>query len=338
MQGSSLWKERGTRSSFEDALEVDVRESYSFPKVQVIPEVGRASFQVDGVERLTYHFGQGASRPFLFPLVGPSGATLTRMGHPNPGGHEHHKSVWFGHESIDGVNFWEEPVNSDVRIRHQSVELYHDADDFGGLVARLVWWARGRAVLRQELTVAVEPFASGEFALDLQSRFEALDRPVEFGRTNFGFLGVRVAKTLSEQFGGGSLRNEHGARGEAALFGKTSRWVDYSGPSKPGTVEGICYMDHPDNPNHPTAWHVRRDGWMGAAFNLGSTYGVAAGHPLDLRYRLFVHRGMPTSADLQSAWERFAQSLPFTVARGTGSGLPTLRRGTRPPEQVSVRG
>jgi hypothetical protein len=319
-------------------LEVEVRESYSFPKVQVIPEVDHASFQVDGVERVTYHFGQGMSRPFLFPLVGPSGAALTRMGHPNPVGHEHHKSVWFGHESIDGVNFWTEPVHSDVRIRHQSVVLYHDADDFGGMVAGLVWWAQGRAVLRQQLTVAIEPSASGEFALDLQSRFEALDRPVEFGRTNFGFLGVRVAKTLSEQFGGGSLRNEHDARGEAALFGKTSRWIDYSGPSKPGTVEGICFMDHPDNPNHPTAWHVRRDGWMGAAFNLASSFGVAQNHPLDLRYRLWIHRGMPAVGDLNSAWERFAQTPLYTVTRGSNSNPPILRRGTRPADQISARG
>jgi hypothetical protein len=303
-----------------------VTNPFSFPRVQVIPEVDRASFLVDGVERLVYHFGTGGSRPFVFPLVGPSGASLTRMGHPNPVGHEHHKSIWFGHQKIDGIDFWGERPNTDIRIRHQKVTLYHDGDMFGGLVAELAWWAHGHAVLRQQLTAAIEPLDGGELALDIQSRFEAVDLPIEFGQTNFGFLGVRVAKTLSEQFGGGTLRNDQGATGEASIFGKRSRWVDYSGLSKPGVTEGICYMDHPANTQHPTAWHVRRDGWMEAAFNFDSPHGVAADHPLELRYRLFVHRGIPSTNTLQIAWERFAATPPYQTSQGPGSVIPVLLR------------
>ena len=78
----------------------------SFPTVQALPEIDRASLRIDGVERVGYEFGSGTTRPFLFPIIGPSGRGLTRMGHPNPVGHEHHKSAWFGHEKVAGVNFW----------------------------------------------------------------------------------------------------------------------------------------------------------------------------------------------------------------------------------------
>jgi hypothetical protein len=308
--------------------EDDVSTRFTFPKVQVIPGIGRASFRVDGVERLAYEFGVGMSRPFFFPVVGRGGACLTRMGHPNPVGHEHHKSVWFAHQKVNGVNFWEERENSDVRLRHRRVTLYHDGDDFGGMVAEIDWWANGRRLLRQTLTVVLEPQDGRDLAIDFQTRFEAADGPVEFGQTNFGFLGVRVAKTISEQFGGGSLRNEHGAEGEAAIFGKTSRWVDYSGPSQPRTVEGLCYMDHPENPHHPSPWHVRRDGWMEAAFNLVTPYGVGSGHPLDLRYRLLVHDGEPSSVALNRAWERFAATRPYTSYKEPGTVLASLRRAT----------
>src|SRR5262249_22113693 len=128
-----------------------VRSAFRFPRVQVIPEPTRASFRVDGVERLGYDFGAAATRPFFYPVVGPSGATLTGMGHPNPVGHEHHKSVWFGHQKVNGVNFWEEPRNTDTRLRHRRVTLYHDGPDFGGLAADLEWWSQGRALLRQSL-------------------------------------------------------------------------------------------------------------------------------------------------------------------------------------------
>lgn len=303
--------------------------SFEFPRVQAIPGVGRATLLIDGVERAGYEFGEGLPRPFVYPLRGPSGAMLTRMGHPNPVGHEHHKSIWFGHVSVNGINFWEERPGSDVRVIHRRVLHYHDGAMFAGLVADLDWWAKGRSIMRQELTLAIEPLDRGEYVLDFQSRFTVVDGPVELGKTNFGFLGVRVAKTISEQFGGGQLRNDAGARGEKAIFGKTSRWVDYSGPSEAGVVEGICYLDHPDNPHHPSPWHVRQDGWMEAAFNLAEPSGLAKDHPLDLRYRLYVHRGMPDAGTLERAWQLFAVTPPYRVRKGPGDVIGTLERGAR---------
>src|SRR5262249_36545579 len=79
-------------------------------------------------------------------------------------------------------------------------------------------------------------------------RFEASGAAVELGQTNFGFLGVRVAKTMSERYGGGRLANADGATGEPAIFGKASRWVDYSGPAAPGRGRGDAY---PRPPRHP---------------------------------------------------------------------------------------
>ena len=36
--------------------------TYAFPRVQVIPQIGRASLCIDGVERVGYEFGEGTSR------------------------------------------------------------------------------------------------------------------------------------------------------------------------------------------------------------------------------------------------------------------------------------
>jgi hypothetical protein len=303
---------------------------FTFPRVQALPEIDRASLRIDGQERVGYEFGLDKPRPFLFPIVGGSGAPLTRMGHPNPVGHEHHKSVWFGHQKVAGTNFWEERPGSDVRVRHLRVLLYQDGPDWGGLVAEIDWRVGDRSVMRQQLIVAIEPTADGGFALDLQSRFESPGGPVELGRSNFGFLGVRVAKTISEQFGGGRLTADDGATGEPAIFGKTHRWVDYSGPSAPGKVEGICYMDHPENPHHPSPWHVRQDGWMVAAFNLAEPYGVARDHPLDLRYRLLIHDGPADRARLDAAWQSFAKLPRYTIAPIRGQNIPALHRGPAP--------
>jgi hypothetical protein len=302
--------------------------SHVFPRVQAIPQVGRASLCIDGVERAGYEFGEGTTRPFIFPLVGPFGASLTRLGHPNPIGHEHHKSIWFGHQSVAGINFWEDRPASDIRIRHRCVRLYHDGAKWGGLVADLEWWANGSSRLDHELVIVAEPTSHGGFILDLQSRLESPSgEPIELGRTNFGFLGVRVAKTMSEKFGGGRLMDAEGRIGERAIFGKPSAWVDYSGPSAAGKTDGICFMDHPSNPGHPVRWHVRADGWMGAAFNLDSAYGVARDHSLQLRYRLLVHPGQASRNELGREWETFAGLKAYSIAPPHGQELAALERG-----------
>jgi hypothetical protein len=304
---------------------------FVFPKVQAVPQIERISLRVDGVERVGYEFGLGRPRPFFYPIIGPSGALLTQIGHPNPIGHEHHKSVWFGHEKVADTNFWGERVHSDVQIRHQHVVLLQDGADWAGMVADWDWWAHGHTIMRQRLTVVLEPKPNGAYALDLQSRFESVGIPVELGKTNFGFLGVRVAKTISEQFGGGRLTNSDRGVGEPALFGKSSRWVDYSGAPGPGIVEGIAYFDHPDNPHHPTPWHVRRDGWMEAAFNLAEPHGLAVDHPLDLRYRLLIHPGPADRADLDRAWNEYAKLPPYTMTPARSQELARLSRGTNAP-------
>ncbi len=167
----------------------------------------------------------------------------------------------------------------------------------------------------------------GGFALDLQSRFESAGGvPVEFGRTNFGFLGVRVAKTMSERFGGGTVIDTEGSRGESSLFGKASRWVDYAGPVAPGRIEGICVMDHPSNPDHPVRWHVRGDGWLGPSFNRESAYGVAKDHELSLRYRMLIHAGRPDLDALDKAWDNFAATPAYEMTPVHGQELASLCR------------
>jgi Methane oxygenase PmoA len=302
--------------------------SPTFPRVQAIPGIGRASLCTDGVERAGYEFGQGGTRPYIYPLIGASGSALTRLGHPDPIGHEHHKSVWFGHESVAGINFWEDQPATDIAIRHRCVRLYHDGHDWGGLVADLDWWAHGRSYLHHELILVIEPARDGGFVLDLQSRLDSSGKePLVLGKTNFGFLGVRVAKTMSEQFGGGRVMNAQGSRGEPAVMGTPSNWVDYSGPSAPNKIEGICFMDHPSNPGHPVHWHVRADGWMGASLTRQAGYGIARDHALLLRYRLLVHSGQASQRDLSRAWDTFAATPPYSIIPPHRGGLGALARG-----------
>jgi hypothetical protein len=297
---------------------------YLVPRVQVVPQPDdQVSFQVDGREWLRWQAVPRYPRPFFFPLPGPAGRSLTRLGHPAAPDHGHHRSLWWGHHDVAGVNFWEERGGKQ-QIRQDEWVHYQDGPDEAGMVVRLGWYdAHQVRLLRQELIAVYRPLPGNEGWLELQTRFlPALDE-LPLGKTNFGFLGLRVAASLSAHYGGGRARNSAGGVGEKAVFGQPAAWMDYSGPITGDVWEGVTWFDHPDNPRHPASWHVRDDGWMSAAFCLREGYTLRQARPLRLRYGFHVHaRDVdPEAADLRlkgfaaaPAWEVVAAPRPWRVA------------------------
>ena len=278
-----------------------------FPRMQVIPlPDDKASFRHDGREILRYHFGTTAPKTYCWPLVGPAGRPVIRIGHPHdPVSHRHHRGIWVAHAHVNGMDFWGEDSGS--TIRHQAIERYEDGPSRATLVARNVWLGpAGNPVLMERRTLSAMPLPGDECAVDVQLEFEAAEDTVTVGATPFGFLGVRVAKTMSVADGGGTIVNSEGGSDEEGTFWKRARWLDYSGPIAPGRRNGILFLDHPGNPEHPTFWHTRRDGWMGASFSLKNPFRLAKEEKLKLRYRLVAHDGDADPARAEAAWKRFA--------------------------------
>ena len=277
------------------------------PRMQAVPQPnGEVSFQREGVELARYHFGADTLRPFIFPVNGPSGRSLTRLGHPrDPQTHSHHQSVWLSHQNVNGSNFWED--GRGPRIVHQRLLRLDDGDDSALVEAENAWIDRdGRPLLRELRRTTVRALEGGEWLLVIDLQIEARDADVVLGETAFGLLGVRMARSIGVNDGGGTIRNSEGGVDEAGCFRKPARWCDYSGPITATAREGITLMDHPANPHHPVPFHVRNDGWMGAALTLPGALTIRPGEPLRLRYALYVHAGVPSPEALQRRWEEFA--------------------------------
>jgi len=254
---------------------VSGEEPPGLDRCQIVPLANHeVSLRIDGVEKTRWHYGAEYPRPFFFPFRGPSGAMLTRMGHPGAPDHDHHRSVWFAHHAVDGLTFWSD--TTDTQVRQEMWYCFTDGPSEAIMAIVCGWYdGDGQQLMQQDLVAALLPLPNNEHALELQITLRpSKDRDsVELGKTNFGLLAVRVAKSLSARFGGGELTDSEARRGEKEIFGNRARWMDYSGPVAVGSgpnrktvVEGITYFDHPDNPRYPTHWHVRSDGWMGASF------------------------------------------------------------------------
>lgn len=292
-----------------DSASEDLPDPKPVPRMQVIPlPYDQASFQRDGVEVARYHFGSQLHRPFVFPLVGPSGRSLTRMGHPHdPITHSHHNSLWISHHDVDGVSFWDDQGNE--RIVHQRIRTYEDGDRQAFLVAENAWVdERGNVLLDEIRRIAVQTRDRLETLSIVDIEFRTPQERVVFGKTPFGVVGVRVAKTIGVHDGGGMIRNSEGGTNEKDIFWKRARWVDYSGPITNDACEGLTLFDHPSNPNHPTVFHVRNDGWMGASLTHDAPLTLERGDSVRLRYGILAHEGVPEREALDAAWQAFAES------------------------------
>jgi hypothetical protein len=300
---------------------------YQVPQVQLVPQPDdQISFQVDGQERLRWHASPRYPRPFFFPVVGPSGRSLTRMGHPAAPDHGHHRSLWWGHQNVGGVNFWEERGGLQ-QIRQDEWVHYQDGADEAGMVVRLGWYDSHKVrLLQQELIAVYRPLPQWAGWLELQSTFTPVLDELPLGKTNFGFLGLRVAASMSAHYGGGRLSSSEGGVGEKAVFGRPARWVDYSGPIRDEAWEGITWFDHPANPQHPTAWHVRDDGWMSAAFCLREAYTLRKSAPLRLRYGFHIHARDVVTEFAADRLQRFAESAPWEVVKAERPWRVRLQR------------
>jgi hypothetical protein len=239
------------------------------------------------------------------------------MGHPGAPDHDHHRSIWFAHNKVLGIDFWGDRLPP--KVRQLDWLAYVDADD-EAIAAMKLGWFDGHdpsPLMEQELVAAVRPGPSnGETILELQTSFKPNAATLELAQTNFGFLAVRVAKNLSARFGGGRLTGADGKSGEPALFGVANPWMDYSGPVPTGGEEGIAFLDHPSNVSYPSKWHVRDDGWMGASVCRDRAIVLERDKPLTLRYLLYAHAEAAPLDRIETLAAQFHKSPGFQVVKG----------------------
>jgi hypothetical protein len=284
------------------------------PRVQVRPEPRwGASFWIDGTQVLGFDAGGGMRRPFLYPLLGPAGIPLTRMGHPHdPVSHSHHNSVWLSHHDVGGTDFWADNGGT-IELVH--IARLEDGADRAAMEAKVIWRDKaGEVLLHEWRRVGLVVLGSRLWRIDIETQLSPSGASVTLGQTPFGLLGVRMAKTIGVADGGGRILNSEGGVNEAGCFRKAARWVDYSGPVTEALDEGITLMDHPQNVHHPVEFHVRNDGWMGAATTFRAPLTVERDKPLRLKYGLLVHAGPGEAPEIEMEWRRFAgeplQPLP----------------------------
>lgn len=259
--------------------------------------------KVDGKLMTRYIIKSGA-KPILWPIVGPTGKEMTR-GYPmrpatpeEKADHPHHRSFWFTHGLVNGVDFWSEQNNHGNIVHREFVKI--EGGKQAVIATRNDWIGpKGEKVCddRQTYTFGADDHARW---IDVDLVVNASPGEVTFGDTKEGAFGLRVAGTMDVTAKkGGRIVNSEGQSDDAA-WGKPAAWVDYYGPVGEETL-GIAILNHPSSFRYPTTWHVRTYGLFAAnpfglndfdrAKGIKGDNKINAGESMTLRYRVLLHRG-----------------------------------------------
>jgi len=263
----------------------------------------RVTVEINGKLFTEYRFKE-PQRPFFYPVIGPTGQPVMRhwpVENTDPDDardHVHQKSLWFTHGAVNGIDFWSDGKGTIVHDKFLEVS---SSPQVGVIKSQNNWVApNGKVVCTDTRTHRFRNDPEGTI-MDWEITLHASNGQVTFGDTKEGSMAIRLAPTM--QFGGkvgkGHIINSEGVTGNDT-WSKRADWVDYYGPVK-GEVVGIAIFDHPDNPRHPTWWHVRDYGLFAAnPFGIhdfekkpagAGDLVIPAGQSVTFKYRFYFHKG-----------------------------------------------
>jgi hypothetical protein len=280
---------------------------------------------IDGKPFTTYYHAADLPRPFFHPLRSAGGRVITR-GFPmikdapaeaKDRDHPHHRSFWFTHGDVDGVDYWGENAKVQGRIVHRSVDSMK-AGKRGVLTVTRDWIDNtGKKTLVEKEQLTFQGDASRRL-IDVRIDLTPVDHAVVFRDTKEGSFSIRLATPLKEQNATGVITNSKGAVSEKNCWGKPAEWVDYSGTLE-GEKLGVAILDHPTSFRHPTTWHVRAYGLFAAnPFGLrdftgdksqDGSYKLEMGKHLVLSYRVLIHPGDAAAANIAEEYKRYVAEV-----------------------------
>lgn len=299
------------------------------------------SVNLNGELFTSYVIGE-ANKPFLWPVIGPSGDPITRA-YPMADvegerkDHPHHRSIWFGHQEVGGFDTWHERLTIEERAKKNPQKLEEMLAVLGATVHREFVEASASKdgktasiVTRNDYTdnkgevmcsdVRTLTFRTGDDAsriVDFDITFHGGKTATLLGDAKDAGFSVRVPTSMDvDSEPGGNILNSEGDTDKDA-WGKRAKWCSYYGPvGDNGETVAVTILNHPESFRHPTPWHVRSYGLFTAnAFGTKSldkaaedgSLSLKPGETLSLRHRVIFHKGKADAKHIDAAFSAYAK-------------------------------
>ena len=304
---------------------------------------------IDG-ELFTRYVIDQANKPYFYPIIGPTGADMTRH-YPMKDiegerqDHPHHRGLNFGHQDVNGYDTWVEAntwierrerdpeaftksmskLGATIHLGYKSIKI--DDESATVVVQNKYVDATGNTMMLDKRTYTFCQHDDNTRILDVDITFTAPPHGVaHLADIKDAGLSIRVPHAISvDAKQGGLLINSHGDTNLDA-WSKRADWCDYSG-TVDGEKVGITFMNHPESFRYPTPWHARTYGLLTAnPFGLKSLTSskeeaerkldggihLKGDETITLKHRFLFHKGDHKTAKVDHAYEEYANEPKLT--------------------------
>ncbi|WP_276352214.1 PmoA family protein [Cohnella caldifontis] len=265
---------------------------------------------------LEYVYGEAEDpNPSFRRVLTPAGRDIALY---RPWDHPWHPGLFFSWKYLNGLNFWESMYDGkrNVAVTRAFEPLADGSVGFRQSLDYVTY--EGNALLSEERRVEIEPVESGGYAIRWEASFRPTAGDVVLDRTEVtdktpwgGYAGLSCR--LARNFLGPVITTDQGVFSAEETHNKPFAWCDYAGRVDGFTDRpwaGICIMNDPDNPRHPSpmlTYDYKDMQFLQAAFLQDAPLTLKTGESLRLRYALYVHDGQ---ADRDSLARLYAKLFP----------------------------
>ena len=258
--------------------------------------------------------------------------------------HIHHRSLWFNHGDVNGVDFWGPDRG---QILQQGIFSITEEAHSVAIKVFTAWIPQPNetplCVDIRTITFGVLPQRPEIRYIDYDIKLSAYIDEITLADSKEGTFGYRTvgstdvdAAKRSEKWGGHILNSERDK--DEAAWGKRASWVDYYGPapkrlsetelaqvdpenpeSLPLTSAGVDIMNHPAGFRYPSWYHVRTYGLFAVnpfgikefepESKLDGTVVLKKDESLSFYYRVLIHDNPLSYEELQTLFDEY-KSVP----------------------------
>ncbi len=250
---------------FAPAIAQKARKGAGQAVVAFAQQPGELTITVDGKPFASYVYEDPTiTRPYFAHVKSSCGIQVTRNYPPQQGDPKDHATfhpgIWLSFGDINGNDYW----RLKSKVEHEMfVEQPKGGAGAGSFTVRNYYMtADGKDRILAELVKYIILVRPAGILLLTNSTFSSETNDITFGDQEEMGLGVRVNTKFTVQYGKGHITNAEGLKEGAGTWGKSSKWVDYSGLVDDKNV-GVTIMPDPKN-FRPSWYHTRDYGLMAA--------------------------------------------------------------------------
>ncbi len=287
--------------------------------VKITKTEEKVTVEFNGKVFTEYCYKDG-QRPYFYPLIGPTGFGVTRNwpmkdGENEEKDHPHQRSLWYAHGSINGIDFWTDGARNG-NIVHDKFLTIETGKNMATIQSQNKYVAADGKIICTDTRMHKLYDLPDAKIVDFEVTYHASEGQVVLGDTKEGTMALRLTPTmrLKGAVAQGHIINSEGIK-DGDAWGKRASWCDYYGPVK-GEIVGVAIFDNPQNPKHPTWWHVRDYGLFAAnPFGVSDfeqkpkgtgNITIPQGENLTFKYRIFIHKGNNEQGKVAEHYKEYA--------------------------------